>query len=265
MALPSSDWVASRNLHASTFACLVCGLPACLLWFAEAYVLRTLRDFECTTRFCLAAKHRILYQSFSGSLSVAKRGCGVWQVSHPAEGDWAKMSPFRILSIDIECAGRKVPEAADPRLLTHRMISCTDLSGCARSCQLCQVVTEKCGRMEAVPAMAVLSCCRLRNGQGHFPEAEKDPVIQIASMLSVHGQAEPLVRNIMTLDTCDSIVGAEARPPHSRNPTNSILAATEASDCACANLCRWLQWQRMDRKAGGIWRPRISARLGNWS
>ena len=29
-------------------------------------------------------------------------------VSHAPEGEWAKMAPFRILSTDIECAGRKV-------------------------------------------------------------------------------------------------------------------------------------------------------------
>ena len=28
-------------------------------------------------------------------------------VSHAPEGDWAKVAPFRILSYDIECAGRK--------------------------------------------------------------------------------------------------------------------------------------------------------------
>ncbi len=28
-------------------------------------------------------------------------------ISHPAEGEWQKMAPFRILSFDIECAGRK--------------------------------------------------------------------------------------------------------------------------------------------------------------
>jgi DNA polymerase delta subunit 1 len=32
-----------------------------------------------------------------------------WQdfVSHIPEGDWSKVAPFRILSFDIECAGRK--------------------------------------------------------------------------------------------------------------------------------------------------------------
>lgn len=31
-------------------------------------------------------------------------------VSHPPEGEWAKVAPFRILSFDIECAGRKGKE-----------------------------------------------------------------------------------------------------------------------------------------------------------
>jgi DNA polymerase delta subunit 1 len=29
-------------------------------------------------------------------------------ISHPAEGEWIKIAPLRILSFDIECAGRKV-------------------------------------------------------------------------------------------------------------------------------------------------------------
>ena len=45
--------------------------------------------------------------------------------------------------------------------------------------------------------------------QGCFPEPEKDPVIQIASMVTVQGEARPVVRNVMTLNTCAPIVGAE--------------------------------------------------------
>jgi DNA polymerase delta subunit 1 len=51
-------------------------------------------------------------------------------VSHPAEGDWSKIAPLRVLSFDIECAGRK----------------------------------------------------------GIFPEAEIDPVIQIASVVQLQGR-----------------------------------------------------------------------------
>ncbi len=28
-------------------------------------------------------------------------------IAHPPEGEWAKLAPFRVLSFDIECAGRK--------------------------------------------------------------------------------------------------------------------------------------------------------------
>lgn len=32
-----------------------------------------------------------------------------WQdlISHPAEGEWQRIAPLRVLSFDIECAGRK--------------------------------------------------------------------------------------------------------------------------------------------------------------
>ena len=64
-------------------------------------------------------------------------------ISHPAEGDWQKIAPLRILSFDIECAGRK----------------------------------------------------------GVFPEAEKDPVIQIANVVVCQGDKEAFVTNVFTLDT----------------------------------------------------------------
>ena len=35
-------------------------------------------------------------------------------ISHAPDGDWAKMAPFRILSTDIECAGRKVKRFGPP-------------------------------------------------------------------------------------------------------------------------------------------------------
>ena len=70
---------------------------------------------------------------------------------HNPEGDWNKIAPLRILSLDIECQGRK----------------------------------------------------------GHFPEAEKDPVIQIANALTVYGQDKPIVQNVFTLKGCLPIVGAQ--------------------------------------------------------
>ena len=45
--------------------------------------------------------------------------------------------------------------------------------------------------------------------QGCFPEPDKDPVIQIASMVTNQGESAPVVRNVMTLDTCAAIIGSE--------------------------------------------------------
>jgi DNA polymerase delta subunit 1 len=61
------------------------------------------------------------------------------------------MAPFRILSFDIECAGRK----------------------------------------------------------GHFPEPTHDPVIQIANLVTLQGEGQPFVRNVMTLKSCSPIVGVD--------------------------------------------------------
>ncbi|KDD74303.1 family B DNA polymerase, partial [Helicosporidium sp. ATCC 50920] len=72
-------------------------------------------------------------------------------VAHTPEGEWARLSPLRVLSLDIECQGRK----------------------------------------------------------GHFPEASQDPVIQIASVVTVVGEDAPRVKNVMTLKSCAPIAGAE--------------------------------------------------------
>ena len=37
--------------------------------------------------------------------------------------------------------------------------------------------------------------------KGHFPDAEHDPVIQIASMVTAQGDDKPIIRAIWTLDT----------------------------------------------------------------
>jgi DNA polymerase delta subunit 1 len=47
-------------------------------------------------------------------------------ISHSSEGQWSKMAPLRILSFDIECAGRKgtFPEAKiDPVIQIANMVT----------------------------------------------------------------------------------------------------------------------------------------------
>ncbi|KAJ9085306.1 DNA-directed DNA polymerase delta [Entomophthora muscae] len=72
-------------------------------------------------------------------------------ISHAPDNEWSQMGPLRVLSFDIECAGRK----------------------------------------------------------GIFPEAAHDPIIQIASIVQVHGSATPLVRNIFSFGGCAPIAGAQ--------------------------------------------------------
>lgn len=72
-------------------------------------------------------------------------------IAHPADGEWAKMAPLRVLSFDIECAGRK----------------------------------------------------------GVFPEANQDPVIQIANVVTRYGEDKPFVRNVFCMDTCSLIVNTQ--------------------------------------------------------
>ena len=45
--------------------------------------------------------------------------------------------------------------------------------------------------------------------KGIFPEAERDPVIQIASMVVSRGEKAPFIRNVFTLNSFTSIVGSE--------------------------------------------------------
>lgn len=73
--------------------------------------------------------------------------------AHAAEGEWLKIAPFSVLSLDIECAGRP----------------------------------------------------------GVFPEADKDPVIQIANHVTVNGSATSKLRCILTLNHCAPIADAEVR------------------------------------------------------
>ncbi|CAO4379261.1 unnamed protein product [Caenorhabditis nigoni] len=44
--------------------------------------------------------------------------------------------------------------------------------------------------------------------RGVFPEAIKDPIIQIANLVKVEGESEPFVRNCFVLGTCAHVVGS---------------------------------------------------------
>lgn len=45
--------------------------------------------------------------------------------------------------------------------------------------------------------------------KGIFPEAQHDPVIQIANVVSTYGDLKPFVRNVFTVNTCSPIIGSQ--------------------------------------------------------
>jgi DNA polymerase delta subunit 1 len=40
-----------------------------------------------------------------------------------------------------------------------------------------------------------------------FPAPNRDPLIQIANIVKIHGHKDPFVRNVFTLKSCAQIVG----------------------------------------------------------
>ena len=72
------------------------------------------------------------------------------------------------------------------------------------------VAHESEGQWMKIAPLRILSFdIECQGRKGHFPEADKDPVIQIASIVSVQGEDKPRLKAIHVLGTCTDIVGAE--------------------------------------------------------
>ena len=59
-------------------------------------------------------------------------------ISHPADGHWGKIAPIRTLSVDIECAGRKVRTVSSASLASVRIDICRRAS-CRYDRSVCYV------------------------------------------------------------------------------------------------------------------------------
>ncbi|CAI8054471.1 DNA polymerase delta catalytic subunit [Geodia barretti] len=69
------------------------------------------------------------------------------------------------------------------------------------------------GEWQAIAPVRILSFdieCAAKK-KGAFPEAQRDPVIQIANVAVLQGETEPFVKNVFTLDTCAPIAGTDVR------------------------------------------------------
>ena len=127
-----------------------------------AYVLRFMVDREitgCSWATLKAGSWRQRpWTTSAGARLDAKSHCQIEvdvrfsdMISHKTDGEYMRIAPLRILSFDIECAGRP----------------------------------------------------------GVFPEADKDPVIQIANHVTLQGSSKPIVKNVFTLHECAPISGAQ--------------------------------------------------------
>ncbi|KFA63216.1 hypothetical protein S40285_04923 [Stachybotrys chlorohalonatus IBT 40285] len=99
-----------------------------------------------------ASKYQVVPREMRQSnCQIEARVSYVDLIAHHPVGDWAKMAPLRILSLDIECAGRK----------------------------------------------------------GVFPDAQYDPIIQIANVVTKYGEKKPFIRNVFCLDTTSTITATQ--------------------------------------------------------
>jgi len=66
------------------------------------------------------------------------------------------------------------------------------------------------GRWSKLAPLRILSTdIECMGRKGHFPEPERDPVIQIANVVHVQGEARPAIKNVFTLGGCLPIAGSE--------------------------------------------------------
>lgn len=73
------------------------------------------------------------------------------------------------------------------------------------------VIAHQCiGQWSAIAPLRILSFdIECQGRKGHFPDAQFDPVIQIANTVTLQGSDHPMIRNVFTLNTCLPIVGAQ--------------------------------------------------------
>ncbi len=74
-----------------------------------------------------------------------------------------------------------------------------------------KIQSHECvGKWSALAPMRTLSFdIECQGRKGYFPDAQFDPVIQIASTVTLQGSNTPIIRNVFTLNTCLPIVGAQ--------------------------------------------------------
>lgn len=73
------------------------------------------------------------------------------------------------------------------------------------------IISHECvDQWSSIAPMRILSFdIECQGRKGHFPDAQFDPVIQIANTVTLQGAEHSIIRNVFTLNTCLPIVGAQ--------------------------------------------------------
>jgi DNA polymerase delta subunit 1 len=97
-----------------------------------------------------------------------------------------------------------------------------------------ELVAHECvGEWSKIAPLRVLSFdIECQGRKGYFPEADKDPVIQIANCVSVYGDKVPVIKNVFTLKGCLPIVGTQVITSDAEEDMLLKWSAfMQASDC----------------------------------
>ena len=87
------------------------------------------------------------------------------------------------------------------------------------------------GAYSSIAPLRVLSFdIECQGRKGVFPEAQLDPVIQIANTVTLQGSERPIIRNVFTLNSCLPIVGAQVI---SSETEEEMLMKWKTFVCAC--------------------------------
>ena len=120
----------------------------------------------------------------------------------PLDGDWGRLAPMRILSFDIECFAEKgFPEVRRVVIILCLVVHFVLVV----HSHLVLVKLEMTAGMigaddQSMTVYYFLCCCE---------QAQRDPVIQIASILTVQGESQPMMQSVLTLGSCSDIVGVD--------------------------------------------------------
>ena len=107
---------------------------------------------------------------------------------HEAHGEWMKIAPFRILSIDIECKGRKgcFPEASQDPVIQIAVQGISCLQSTDETVDIEKTAGDKFTTARCQKVFTLGSCSKIAGCGVHCFEAEEDMLLAFASFMKAY-------------------------------------------------------------------------------